>query len=299
MAIPHDISTGALKSFHAAQLEKWPMARENFRALGNVAARTLTVDGIPFIIQHNPARIASTGAKIDKASIAARPCFLCAANRPSEQASLDAGEYEILVNPFPIFPLHFTVPAKEHVPQLITADRCRRFADMAELSSRLPGLALFYNGPACGASAPDHFHFQIVEQSRLPIFDIVERGELMPFRIVTGQFASAAESLQWFSDVCAEMASFPQNAGEPEPRMNVLCTAVALTDGTQAIRVIVIPRRAHRPSFYGTGDGQVLLSPASVDLGGVMVAPSPRDFNTAITPELLSALLDEVCYRMP
>lgn len=295
MTVFSEISTGALVDFHARQLKVWPAARGAFEALQGVKTVEMPVGETKFLIQHNPARIVSTGARVDRSAIAARPCFLCAANRPHEQLVLDAGEYEILVNPFPIFPLHFTIPAKEHVPQLITGDDCRRFVHMFELAQRLPGLALFYNGPACGASAPDHFHFQAVERRRLPLFGWLEQGISIPYRVDTALFTSADDARSWFSELSRNLSAMPENEGEPESRMNVLCSAEVMPGGVAGVRVAVIPRRAHRPSFYGSGEGKVLLSPASVDLAGVMVAPSPDDFNGKITPHLLTRLLAEVC----
>ena len=72
------------------------------------------------LAQFNPARLVSTGAKIDKATLAKRPCFLCEKNRPSEQIVLSFGEgFDILVNPFPILPVHFTIPSRHHQLQAI------------------------------------------------------------------------------------------------------------------------------------------------------------------------------------
>lgn len=300
------------------QLQEWELARRNFGALAAVECRTMEVDGAVVTVQHNPARIASTGAKVDKAAVAARPCFLCGANRPGQQRALrvdaeelarlgkpcaDSGvgggvrvrnaEYEVLVNPFPIFPVHFTIPAVEHTPQLISADGCRRFRHVLRLAMQMPGMALFYNGPKCGASAPDHFHFQVVERSALPIFG----WDKVPFRIESALFGDEDEAVEWFGSLCDSLAALPENEGEDEPRMNLLCAREDAAEGdAPRVRVIVIPRRAHRPDFYGTGEGRVLLSPASVDLGGVVVAPVPEDFYEKITPAVLHELFAQTCY---
>ncbi len=300
------------------QLQEWELARRNFGALAAVECRVMEVDGAEVTVQHNPARIASTGAKVDKAAVAARPCFLCGSNRPEQQRALrvdagklaplgkssaDAGsdgepgvgsaEYEVLVNPFPIFPVHFTVPAVEHTPQLISADGCRRFRHILRLAMQMPGMALFYNGPKCGASAPDHFHFQVVERSALPIFG----WDKVPFRIESALFSDEDEAVEWFGRLCDSLATLPENEGEDEPRMNLLCAREDVAEGdAPRVRVIVIPRRAHRPDFYGTGEGRVLLSPASVDLGGVVVSPVPEDFHEKITPAVLHDLFAQTCY---
>lgn len=281
----------SLKAFHAAQLSRWPLAATNFDALSRVETRSFEAGGMELVLQHNPARIASTAAKVDAVSLAARPCFLCASNRPVEQMAVDAGEYEVLVNPFPIFPVHFTIAAKRHVAQRIMEDGCRRFADMWKLAHRLPGLALFYNGPRCGASAPDHFHFQAVETERLPLFTRMADGKSMPYRVDRGDFATVGEAVAWFEGLMSELGVLPENAAEDEPRVNILCTALG-----GGVRVAVIPRRAHRPDFFGCGEGELLLSPASVDLAGVMVVPSAEDFHYKITPERVVELWRQTCY---
>ena len=293
------LTTSRLLDFQRRQLERWPLAAANFAALAHVRTRELPVGGVLFRLQHNPARMRSTGAKVDKVSVAARPCFLCASNRPAEQIEFPAGMgYDVLVNPFPIFPVHFTVPAKEHVPQQICAGNMERFADMLRLAAALPGLALFYNGATCGASAPDHFHFQIVEAPQLPVFGWVSRSpEVVPFRVETTVVSNVEHGVAWFSEICHRLMAFDVNARADEPGMNVLCTAVAGGAAGQGVRVVVIPRRAHRPDFYGTGDGEVLLSPASVDLSGVMVAPSADDFEHKINSALLDNLLDQTCFK--
>ena len=102
------------------QLATWETARRNYDALSGVRVKELNVHGVPYKVQFNPARIVSSGAKVDAQSIKERRCFLCAANRPAEQEGiLFRGHYEILVNPFPIFPRLLTVPETGHLTQLI------------------------------------------------------------------------------------------------------------------------------------------------------------------------------------
>lgn len=287
-----ELSTRRLRSFLDSQLGNWPMAAANFAALSRLETRYMEVLGMPVRLQHNPARIASTAAKVDKRSIEARKCFLCAANRPSEQVAIVSGGYEVLVNPFPIFSVHFTIAAKQHVPQLISADKASRFVDMLLMARRLPSLALFYNGPRCGASAPDHFHFQAVEAANLPLLAMLERGEKIPYKVEYGRFHGVETALQWFNTVVMELGGLIENVGEPEPRMNILCAV----DVDGMLDVAVIPRRAHRPDFYGVGENRLLLSPASVDLSGVIVVPSPDDFYHKITiPDIIS-LFNQTCF---
>lgn len=284
-----------LVDYHRRQLEQWPDAAAAFAALEGVETREVDVDGFTFILQHNPARARSTAAKVDAASLAARPCFLCGSNRPAEQMSqrFDVGhEFELLVNPFPIFPLHFTIPSVHHEPQSITAKGGPVPADMFVMARRMPGMAVFYNGPRCGASAPDHMHFQAVEADRLPLVRAVEeRPGTLPMEVRYIIADNAAEAQAEFAGIVAELAGRQENKGEDEPRMNVIAT---YRDGEY--RVIVIPRKAHRPDFYGTGDGQFLLSPASVDLGGVLVIPSAEDFK-AIDAAVIKELIAQTAFR--
>lgn len=285
------MNTAELIGFHRRQLECWPLAALNFEALAGVEKRAVPVGGVQFTLQHNPARIASTGAKVDAASIRQRKCFLCKDNRPSEQIVLDAGEYEILVNPFPIFPLHFTIPAKKHVDQLITANDCRRFADMLDMSRWLQGIALFYNGPHCGASAPDHFHFQGVETAKVPLIGWLDAGTALPYEVMHVETTSTDEAACWFADRVEALRHRPENAGEDEPRFNLWCAFYG-----DKFHIAMIPRRAHRPDFYGSAPDQILLSPASVDLAGVIIVPSADDFHRKIDGGVVAELLRQTCY---
>lgn len=137
------------------QLASWETARNNYAALSGVRVKELNVNGIPYKVQFNPARIVSSGARVDAKSIQERKCFLCPANLPPVQKGIPfSGHYNILVNPFPIFPRHLTIPELAHTPQRIAS----RFTDMLELAGALTEYTIFYNGPKCGASAPDHAH---------------------------------------------------------------------------------------------------------------------------------------------
>lgn len=289
------LSTAAALGFLSRQLSEWPMAAANFEALSRVETRSMECRGRRFAVQHNPARIASTGAKVADGKAGPRPCFLCKANRPAEQLSfgLDHG-YELLVNPFPIFPVHFTIPALAHTPQrLIASCHADRMTHMAEFAMNLPGLALFYNGARCGASAPDHLHFQAVEASRMPLLDWATDGKQLPFNIINFSATTPAEAE---AKLLEATASLPRRTDGEEPDMNVVCRADALSGGVQ---ICVIPRKAHRPDFFGSAEGQILVSPASVDLAGTIILPRPEDFHTAFTPERLEALLAQTTFPHP
>ena len=293
------ITSAVADSLIARQLKEWPLASANYRALENVEVKEFNIGGMPVKVQFNPARAVSSGAKVDAASLAARPCFLCAANRPAEQESIDIdGRYELLVNPFPIFPRHLTIPANTHTEQLISG----RIADMMALE--LDTYTIFYNGPRCGASAPDHMHFQGGNSDFLTLASAIEASDLSFLQSNSGATLSLSTSLPvrcFIIDVDspeagADMfdrlyAAMPVPEGEKEPMMNILCR----TRGKGQARIIVVPRRRHRPSCYGTeGESCIMLSPASVDMGGVFITPRRNDFDK-ITPDILINILDEVC----
>lgn len=286
------LSTAAALGFLRLQLAQWPLAAANFEALKRVETRTMECRGRNFAVQHNPARIVSTGAKVADGKAGPRPCFLCKANRPTEQLSFGLDHsYELLVNPFPIFPVHFTIPALDHTPQqLIACGRAERMAHMAEFAMNLPGLALFYNGARCGASAPDHFHFQAVEASRMPLLDWATDGRQLPFNVINFSVTTPPEAE---AKLLEATASMPRRTGGEEPDINVICRADRISGGVQ---ICVIPRKAHRPDFFGSAEGQILVSPASVDLAGTIILPRPEDFHTAFTPERLEALLAQTIF---
>jgi hypothetical protein len=156
--------------FHE-QVSGWKLARTNYAGLKTVRTKSFLFADFEINVQFNPARIISSGAKVDAKTIAGRKCFLCTENRPAEQQGVDAGKYTVLVNPFPIFPEHFTIPHKEHIAQQIKP----YFADMLELAEALDDYLVFYNGPQCGASAPDHLHFQAGTKDFLPLVNDYHR----------------------------------------------------------------------------------------------------------------------------
>ncbi len=277
-----------LQSLLKRQLAGWPEAARRYRDLREVQTKEITIGGMPVRVQYNPARAVSTLARTDAASIAARPCFLCRGNRPQQQEALpfegcDGRRYEILVNPFPIFPEHFTVPAVDHVPQRIAG----RFPDMLRLAEAFPDMTVFYNGPESGASAPDHFHFQMGCKGFLPVethFGLLGPKTVMRpgaaaialtsayipgLPVITAPDAESAEAA--FLRV---LRSLPVSPRTGEPQLNILCWREQ-----DIFRVLVIPRNAHRPSCYYAPEGEaVRISPASVDLGGVFIVPVEEDF---------------------
>ena len=297
------INKETVDQFLLDQLAEWEQARNNFAALSGVKVKELDVDGMPVKVQFNPARIVSSSAKVDAKSLKERKCFLCAANRPAVQRGLEwGGRYTVLINPVPIFPRHFTIPDNGHVDQLIDG----RIADMVSLAADMQGYTVFYNGPKCGASAPDHMHFQAGNSDFLTIGQALENADLQPL-LVDGDGEAVLSVVQGLplnmfvidtteADAAQRLfnklyAAMPVPEGEKEPMMNLLCF---VTEEGEA-RLVIIPRRAHRPSFYGTeGENCMLLSPASVDMGGVFITPLEKDFNK-LDADLIRQVYDELC----
>ena len=291
------------------QLAAWPEAARRYRDLQNIETKEIDLGGMPVRVQFNPARAVSTLARTDAAAIKARPCFLCRGNRPRQQEALpfegcDGRRYEVLVNPFPIFPKHYTVPSVEHTPQRIAG----RFPDMLRLAETFPDMVVFYNGPESGASAPDHFHFQMGCRGFLPVETHFDR--LKPVTVMRPGRASIAVTSGYISglpvitapDGTSATAAFlrvlrslPVSTATGEPQLNILCWKETSADGGPgaSFRIIVIPRKAHRPScYFAPEDRAVRISPASVDLGGVFIVPVEADFRR-VNAQALRDIIEE------
>ncbi|MGM9829325.1 MAG: DUF4922 domain-containing protein [Muribaculaceae bacterium] len=282
------------------QLVVWQTPRDNYAALQNVEVKEFKVKRSTIKVQFNPARIVSSAAKVDNKSLKERKCFLCAANRPEVQEGIAWGEnYTILINPFPIFPKHLTIPCNDHTDQRILS----RIGDMMAIAKDLPGYTLFYNGPKCGASAPDHMHFQAGNRGFLGFetdYLNADKKEVISnagatLSLLSG-LANAAFLIEAVEiDAATELFVTLYNAldipeGEEEPMLNILCWS---EEGKW--KVAVFPRRKHRPACYSAeGDANILISPASVDMGGVFITPLEKDFKK-ITADDLEQILDEVC----
>ncbi|KAA6341763.1 hypothetical protein EZS27_010453 [termite gut metagenome] len=292
--------TDQVQTLYEQQTTCWETARKNYEALRQVQVKTCMVNGYTYKVQFNPARILSSGAKVDKASIQQRACFLCAANRPAEQQGVPFGtSYTVLVNPFPIFPKHLTIPANNHSDQLIAG----RLNDMLNLAQALSTYVLFYNGPKCGASAPDHIHFQAGNKGFLPIEKemktqpqelVTQNGSATVHNLVNDirhtliiESANREEILCLFNRI---YNALPVPAGDQEPMMNLLCWWEA-----NNWTLCVFPRAKHRPNCYFVeGADRLLISPASVDFGGVFILPMEADYQR-ITEKEIAQVLAEVC----
>lgn len=287
-----------INSFINSQLSSWQTAHDNYEALKEVRVKELLVGNVVYKVQFNPARIRSSAAKVDKASLQARKCFLCGDNRPLEQEEVPFGHYDILINPFPIFPRHLTIPEKEHVPQRILT----RFGDMLDLVDYLRDFTLFYNGPKCGASAPDHAHFQAGNKGFMPIEkewkkyreEVISMNGAKLWHVATTPCpclvieANIKESAEVLFHLYYH--SLTLNADDEEPMMNIL----AMKDADSWV-VWLFPRKKHRPDcYFAEGDDNILISPASVDMGGVFITPLEKDFNKIQTSDI-EQILREVC----
>jgi hypothetical protein len=261
------------------QICNWEMARNNYATLEQAKIKTFELNGCEYRVQFNPARIISSSAKVDEQSIRERKCFLCRPHLPPEQkAILFKEQYLILVNPYPIFPRHLTIPACSHRPQRLLSSA----EDLLDLARELDDYLIFYNGPRCGASAPDHFHFQAGSKGFLPI----EKDWKIrcPLAIESDDKRQIIEYLHQIHKTAE------QKPCDNEPMLNLL----AWYDRNKWI-VCLFLRKKHRPACYtAEGEQHMLISPASVDMGGVWVTPLEKDFDR-ITATDIETILQEVC----
>ena len=288
----------SISRFFNRQLEMWEDARHRFRDLKHVEVCQLS-DQLK--VQFNPARIVSTGAKIDKHTLGERPCFLCERNRPKEQMTKQIDDhFQLLVNPFPILPVHFTIPATKHQPQSIY----RHYGEMHRLLSLHSELMVFYNGPKCGASAPDHLHFQAGTSGVLPLqtnwqrlsrnlTDVISLTDEEKISVLRDFLVPAFVIISKSEDSDEELfhrlyRSMPMRGDESEPMMNI----IAWRKGDEFISV-VIPREKHRPdAYFAEGEAQMMVSPGALDMAGLIITPREEDFSK-INLDKATALLRE------
>ena len=280
------------------QMRDWQLASDNYAALDGMHTRELWVgDGLKsrIILQHNPERIRSTAADVSDEAIQARPCFLCDANQPVEQEAVlwksDDGwrEYKIQVNPYPIFRRHLTISLTKHEPQMCLT------RDMMPLAQLLPGHVIMFNGKGCGASAPDHLHFQATMQQELPLC-----AELESRADNSGLDTCYADRNLWMESSTGRQLIYI--------RTNIIDSAIVY-DMRHALNGMMVnalcwfkndvwhcvffPRTKGRPKCYGTGEGCYLVSPAAAEYGGVWVLPRKQDFD-CLTPELITSFYQEL-----
>ena len=318
----HKVDADEIEEFFKKELEEWQEAAERYKALEKVQTKELQLGEMGLAAQWNPARIVSTGASIDKKTISERPCFLCDNNRPKEQHKLMTEKhYQILVNPYPILPQHFTIPMRRHTPQSIYSS----FGTLRKMAWDMPKHVVFYNGPLCGASCPDHMHLQAGSRGIVPLerdWTMYEKGLRKLYPLTGEQMASMEEagnvgsrpglyllegyacpvfvirSLPAESDslLCQRVyKALPVVGDESEPRLNIVCWR---QEGTSSrpdeIVTLIFPRSKHRPDcYYAEGKEQLLISPGALDMCGLFITPREQDFK-ALTAERAQAILQEV-----
>lgn len=295
------MTTEQINNFIATQLEIWSEAKQNFDNLRHARRKPMPLGDFNVQLQLNPARIRSTAAAVDKASIAQRPCFLCAKNRPKEQIALQwLDGWDLLVNPYPILPVHFTIPATTHIPQETLP------LEMAAMAEQAPDLAIFFNGAKAGASAPDHKHCQAVLKSELPIVAVAEKnhsaertgwvssesfGIDLPFQFISGIITPDMTGMK-------NLALLEKAVGYDEKEKRVshdLINAFVWIDGKGLLRIVIIPRKAHRPSHYFREEDNYMVSPGALDMAGLLILPREEDFNR-MTPDVLHEIYQETAF---
>lgn len=283
------------------QTEEWPLAKKNFLELTNVLTKEIKFDNFVVKVQFNPARMVSSGARTDTKAIAERPCFLCRKNRPSEQRYIEWREYDILVNPFPIFKRHLTIARHKHEEQQIKP----YIGDMIDVAEQLKGYIIFYNGPHCGASAPDHAHFQAGETEFTPITEeyfrlknshgrVILKNEKAEVCVLENYLrtvycieSSESEKIkEIFATIYNTLAKKSSEA--EEPMINVLCMYK-----NEKWYLFIFPRKTFRPRQYGSGTGQLLVSPATVEMSGVFITPIKEHFEN-ITQEDIKDIFSQI-----
>ena len=268
------------------QLRAWPLLAKGVEGLARATTRPVTIDWYDIFIRHIPHRLASTTAVVDRESVAKRPCFLCAANLPSEEEGFPFDEnFTIYCNPFPIVDHHLTIAHREHGSQRIA----NQFGNMLDLAVTLVGYFVVYNGPECGASAPDHMHFQAgsrvlfpIEHDTAGITGVTVPNYARNVFLLRGRDRSALiDRMDRAIDLLANTTG-----KRPEPLINI----AAFREGDEWVTYL-FPRRKHRPEVFHTGE--LMVSPASIDLCGIFVVPRAQDFER-ITGETIAAIFREV-----
>ncbi len=316
------VTDGLANKLYDEQLPMWKEAQERYEKLANVVTAEMETNGCKLVAQYNPARIVSTGAKVDAESIKQRPCFLCEVNRPAEQISSPLlKKYYLLLNPNPILPKHFTIPLRHHRKQQVFD----YYEDMMEITSQLKEMFVFYNGPKCGASAPDHMHFQAGSRGVVPlerdwnklykpnlsrIWPISEEEYLEAVKMDMVADSTGVFSLRNYlcpgiviitrtphaNKVLFEKVyrSLPINEDEYEPMMNIMAWSQSnAADGYERIVSVILPRTKHRPDcYFKEGKEQVMVSPGSLDMGGMIITPRKEDFDQ-MNAELAKSIIQE------
>jgi hypothetical protein len=268
------------------QARAWPQLAKGIEGLARAKTRQVRIDWFDVFVRHIPHRVASTMAPVDRESVTKRPCFLCAQNLPPEEEGVQCGEdFTIYCNPFPIVERHLTIAHKEHGSQRIA----NQFGNMLDFSAALPGYFVVYNGPECGASAPDHMHFQAGSRSLFPIeHDTAGRSGVTVPNYRRNVFLFRGRERSALIDRMDRAIGLLANATgkRPEPLVNI-----AVFHERNEWVTYLFPRGKHRPEVFYTGE--LTVSPASIDLCGIFVVPIAHDFEK-ITGDAIAAIFREV-----
>jgi len=273
-----------LERLFKQQQQQWGMLREGQAALTAIRTKTLASADAHILVQANPGRKWSTHARIDAHTLTTRRCFLCPENMPAEERGIGLGKLIILPNPYPILHRHCTVPDRTHRPQQLTG----RITEMLELARALgSGMLVFYNGPRCGASAPEHFHFQACAAAGIPLlrelpwprsgpwqqaFTSLERKILL---LADNNADRIRLQLEHALTVLGRLTSGPTAPADEEPMFNLMAL---VRDGLYG--VILFPRAAHRSScYFSSGDVRLAISPATLEMAGILVVAEPQQLN--------------------
>ncbi len=296
------------------ELDSHGRAFVNYGALDQVEVKDMTIDGFPAKLFFNPARVRSVMADVSPEALQKRACFLCPDGLEPLQLttvwdSPTGQTYFIRVNPFPIFNHHFTISSAIHERQTFAP----HMESMLHLAQAMPEMSIFYNGPMCGASAPDHMHFQAVPRHSMPIEDHFDTNYANAVLVQESDLQSHLTALE----KVLSMASIPENASQTgsltagasrteewEPRWNIISwyepasSPNSLIASSPKFNTIVFFRRESRPQcFFAPENERILFSPGTVEMGGVGIVANRESFDR-ITPEVLRSMIQEVADKI-
>lgn len=310
------------ENFFTRQLARWEEVEHRFSQLQQVNTKELSTPDYNLAAQYNPSRIGSTTAKVAPRAVKKRPCFLCSHNRPARQSEICfGGNLQLLVNPYPILPNHFTIPTRRHLPQRLNVLK----HGMLHFANAMTQYMAFYNGANCGASAPDHAHLQAGARGIVPIerdWKFYEQQLELIYPYTDSQRAELEDAgYDWpqtgiyllkhyacpafvvltpwptndtiLLDRLLQLLPIAEHIGEPD--VNILTWRQKATlPSDEHIVTIVFPRQKHRPDcYFAKGPSQMLVSPGALDMGGLIITPRQEDFEN-ITPQKAVAILKEV-----
>jgi hypothetical protein len=279
---PSSPPVSAIEEVHALfkqQRATWPKFRDGEATLDAIRTKSFSLENHRIVVQANPGRVISSGAKVDPASVAKRPCFLCPDTLPPLERGISFGDYIILPNPYPILKYHLTIPHRNHLPQRIEG----RVEDLCALTKAIsPEMFVIYNGPRCGASAPDHMHFQACGNENIPLFEQLpiagDKDQVVPISIWGRNMlvCSFREAGQAEKSIRSIIIALKEILGEKdEPMMNM----VSLYRNDRYI-ITIFPRAKHRSACYFAGPSRrILISPAAMEMAGIIVVANLEHFD--------------------